>query len=308
MKKWVLKAIVQKIISWLPFSNKINYFFQKHITKGVTLTNELFEAKLVQAEKHLGYYRVLNINKGEVNSTLELGTGWFPVIPVCMFLAGADRIITVDISNLIKEKNLNITIEKFIEYFSNGKLQKLFPKVILSRFELIKSTYEETKSGQQTLQKLNIQTLICDARKLPISESQIDLITSNNTFEHIYPSILIDILSEFKRVSKPGGVQSHFIDMSDHFAHLDKSITIYNFLRFSDKRWKFIDNNVQPQNRLRISDYRKLYNELEIPINEEEILPYDISKLEKIKLNKKYQGISTEILAVSHAHLASLMN
>ena len=28
MKKWVLKAIVQKTISWLPFKHRINFLFQ----------------------------------------------------------------------------------------------------------------------------------------------------------------------------------------------------------------------------------------------------------------------------------------
>ena len=35
IRKWHLKAIIQKTISFLPGSHKINYWFQKNITKGV---------------------------------------------------------------------------------------------------------------------------------------------------------------------------------------------------------------------------------------------------------------------------------
>ena len=41
--KWQMKAIAQKAISFLPKKEKINYWFQKNITKGVTLTDEYFE-------------------------------------------------------------------------------------------------------------------------------------------------------------------------------------------------------------------------------------------------------------------------
>ncbi len=65
---------------------------------------------------------------------------------------------------------------------------------------------------------------------LNIKSDSVDFICSNNTFEHIPADILSAILREFKRVIKPGGLMSHFIDMSDHFAHFDSRITIYNFL------------------------------------------------------------------------------
>ncbi|MCC6383697.1 MAG: class I SAM-dependent methyltransferase [Bacteroidia bacterium] len=86
---------------------------------------------------------------------------------------------------------------------------------------------------------MNIIYLIGDAGKHPLRNNSIDLLGSNNTFEHIYPDIRIPILIEFKQVGKrKGGVMSHFIDMSDHLVHSDKSINIYNFLQFSDRPWK----------------------------------------------------------------------
>ena len=52
MKKWKQKAIVQKIISYLPFGQNINYLFQKYVTKGENLNDEYFLDRLNHAKTH----------------------------------------------------------------------------------------------------------------------------------------------------------------------------------------------------------------------------------------------------------------
>lgn len=69
MKKWILKAIVQKTISFLPFKHRINYFFQKHITKGVNLGDEYFYDRLEHARQHLQNY--FEFSRGGGNSILH---------------------------------------------------------------------------------------------------------------------------------------------------------------------------------------------------------------------------------------------
>lgn len=100
---------------------------------------------------------------------------------------------------------------------------------------------------------------------------------------------------------------SHFIDMSDHFAHFDKSINIYNFLQFSDKQWKWIDNSIQPQSRLRIHDYKKIYADLSIPISEETFREGNLNELKTISLADKFFNKPLEEIAKSHCHFISSM-
>ena len=145
--------------------------------------------------------------------------------------------------------------------------------------------------------------IIGDARKIDRPADSFDLINSNNTFEHIYPEILIDIVKEFKRLLKPGGIMSHQIDMSDHFAHLDKSITIYNFLKYSDKEWSLIDNTIQPQNRLRVTDFRKIFTDLGLQTIYEQNREGYIDQIKALrpKLDQKYKSYTDPELAVSHS-------
>lgn len=301
--KWILKAIIQKGISWLPASQKINYLFQKHVTKGVQLSDQYFSDKLGHATDHLRFYEKHGTESPF--EALELGSGWYPVVPIALFLAGAEKVISIDISPLMTHKGVLETVQKYLHRYDSGKLDQLKPYIKSDRLKALKNLAYEDLSKDDLLYRLNMRFLIKDARDTGFEDNTFDLVCSNNTYEHIYPHILKDIIREFQRIVKPGGLNSHFIDMSDHFAHLDQSITIYNYLRFNEKQWKRIDNSVQPQNRLRLSDYKKMYAEEDIEILEEEIRPGNIADLEKVNLAEPWSSYQKKDLAVSHVHLIS---
>ncbi len=306
MKKWKQKAIVQKTISYLPFSHKINYIFQKYVTRGLNLSADYFYDRLGHAREHIKGFRRYS-DKTTPATCLEIGTGWYPVVPVSNFLAGADKIYSVDVTFLLTKLRLKETLHKFIESYHSGEL-KSYLNFLPERFDIIENiinSYDKL-SVHEILEKLNIIYLIEDARKLSLPDNSICLINSNNTFEHIYPEFLIPILKEFRRVvKKQGGVMSHFIDMSDHFAHFDKSITIYNFLQFSDRQWRYIDNSIQPQNRLRIYEYKQIYSDLKIPISYESFREGNLNELKSIKLADKFANKPLEEVASSHCHFIS---
>lgn len=306
MKKWMMKAVVQKTISFLPKSHRINYLFQKYVTKGVNLSDDYFYDRLGHARDHLKSFQKYS-DKKIPQSCLEIGTGWYPIVPISFFLVGVDKIYSVDISLLISKERLKKTINKIVECNETERL-KNYIDFLPEKFEIITKLLSEYDKFtlEEVLQRLNITYLIEDARKLSLPDNSIDLVNSNNTFEHIYPNIIIPILKEFNRVvKKQGGVMSHFIDMSDHFAHFDKSINIYNFLQFSDNQWKWIDNSIQPQNRLRIYDYKQIYSDLRILISEESYRAGDINELKLISLADKFANRPLEEIAKSHCQFIS---
>lgn len=308
MSKWIIKAVVQKSISYLPYSQRINYFFQKHVTGGVRLSDEHFGLKLQHAREH--HHCLLTFGEENADRTiLELGTGWYPVIPLLLFLTGSGRIISVDIQKWMTRETLQITLLKFREWRERGLLDEELPSINEQRWERLMD-FEENPSAfdlDQINEEIGLQTLIQDARNLNIKSDSVDFICSNNTFEHIPGEILSAILREFNRVIKPGGLMSHFIDMSDHFAHFDSRITIYNFLKYSEKRWSFIDNTIQPQNRMRFRDYKKMYMESGLPVSEEIIRKGDFEALKRVKVHTGFSEYSAEELAISHGTIISKM-
>lgn len=301
---WVVKAVVQKSISFLPFSHKINYLFQKYITKGISLNNELVQNKLTSAQEHIAaFQKYKSENSGYTVS--ELGTGWFPFVPMCLYLNGATQINTFDLSRLLNKENVLATAKKITELHKNNVLQKYF-QVIPDRINTLEHILTMS-TVENMLSACSIHYHVGDASDSKLPNQSQDLIVSNNVFEHIPESVLKNILGEFKRIAKKGGIMSHFIDMSDHYAHMDSSINIYNFLRFSERRWKLIDNSIQPMNRLRINDYRALYSSLSIAITEEQNRPGNIETLNTIMLAEKFKSLPPEEVAISHSLFISKM-
>jgi len=305
IKKWILKAVVQKSISFLPGKNKINYFFQKYVTKGVALNETYFKNKLTIAKDHLTYlqkYKVLN----EV-SCLELGSGWYPIVPLSLYLCGAKQVLTIDLSSHLTKAFLLKTFEKFFEWEADEKLNHYLPSINESRWNQFRSVYanQEDYTLNEMLSRLKITAIVGDARKMDLPDHSIDFICSNNTFEHIYPNILTDILTEFKRLIKLDGMMSHLIDMSDHFAHLDKTISAYNFLRFTEKQWSWIDNSIQPQNRMRFHQYQQMYLQLDIPFDTHVVKVGNIDALSNIQLKAPFNAFTKEELAIIHGYMFS---
>lgn len=303
MKKWVLKAIIQKMISFLPGSHRVNFWFQKYVTKGVRLDDAYFNDKLQHAEDHLRFFKA-HQPKGSFNS-LEIGTGWYPVVPICMYLAGSGQAVSIDLSPLMNLEGLRATIHKFQAWLKEGKLPQFEPYFLEERRQQLLKLDADQLDFESLLIAFNLEYRVGDARSLKDEKASFDLIHSNNVFEHIYPQTLEAILMEFKRVLKPEGLMSHFIDMSDHFAHLDSSISIYNFLGYSEKAWARIDNEVQPQNRWRLGDYEELYQRLHFKITEKEFRPGEVEELARVKLDLAFQNREPKDLAISHAHLVN---
>jgi len=305
LRVWILKAVIQKAISLAPASHAVNELFQKHVTGGVKLDDRFLDDRLTHLRSHLTGYREI-AGRPFPRSTLELGTGWYPVVPVGLYLAGADEIHTVDVASLTTRERVTATIDALLDMYGSGRLSEfLFVKPERARALGDLRRTADGMSGPDMLERLGVRLLVTDARDLPLPDGAIDLIHSNNTFEHVPPEVLAGILTEFDRVAAPGSVQSHFIDMSDHFAHLDKSITIYNYLRFSPRAWRLIDNGVQPQNRLRYGDYRRLYDELGLTVVKEFHRPGDLEALRSVPLHAGYRDRDPAELAISHCHLYS---
>jgi hypothetical protein len=308
MKKWLQKAIVQKLISYFPLSHKINYIFQKYVTRGVHLDDEYFYDRLLHAKEHLKAYQKYS-GKNIPEKSLEIGTGWYPIVPVAFFLSGVDNVYSVDIRFLTSTDRMQTTLKKFVDCYKVGKLKE-YINSLPERYETIMKIVDNPKDYtlNTILELLNIKYLVEDARKLSLPDNSIDLVNSNNTFEHIYPEILIPILMEFKRVTKKNdGVMSHFIDMTDHFAHFDKSITIYNFLRFTDRQWRWIDNTIQPQSRARIYNYRNIFGGIGISITEEHVRKGNQDELSTVPLSEKFSKESMDQVAISHCHFITDM-
>jgi len=299
MKIWILKAIVQKLISFLPGKHKINFLFQKYITKGVRLSDAYFEDKFSHAENHFKSFQ--KYSKKELPKTiLELGSGWYPVVPLYFFLMGVDSIYTADISALMKKSSILETIDRYLDYAEQNDNQ-FQPKRIKSLQDIVQN--RDMLSFENLLSELHFTYILGDIAKQEIESKTFDLICSNNTLEHVYAEDMKEIILTLDNYrNTQTGLHSHAIDLSDHFAHLDKSITVYNFLQFSEGQWRLINNSIQPMNRWRVDDFRNLFQDLNFDILEEGTTLGKEEELESLALDSEFASKDKKDLLVTHCH------
>jgi hypothetical protein len=144
-----------------------------------------------------------------------------------------------------------------------------------------------------------------DASKTDLSDKSLDACVSTNTLEHIPKESIKVIFKELFRTLKDSGIVSAQIDYSDHYAHTDSSITLLNYLTFSENEWKNFNHDCHFQNRLRHNDYKLLFIDCGFTIVSEKLFfdEHDISD----DLRKKYKNDDSSWCATS-AHFVLKKN
>ena len=81
---WKIKAYLQRFFDAVPYGDKLNYFSQRRITRGLPVSNETFEEKIDIAIKHIRSFEDYNSCCGNIKevSLLEFGAGWDLIIPL----------------------------------------------------------------------------------------------------------------------------------------------------------------------------------------------------------------------------------
>ncbi len=232
---------------------------------------------------------------------MEVGTGRRIDIPLGFYLAGAASVITVDLNRYLRPELVMGSI----------RAMKERSKDILSLFESTSSREEvearferliACRSLKDVFSATNISYLApADAQHIIMASDSIDIHTSYTVFEHIPQSVLVGILKEASRLLGKRGVALHHVDLSDHYAHDDSSISFINFLQYPQSEWdRLAGNRFAYHNRLRADDYRRIYSEAGHQIlNWKEF--HDQQSLDLLKngfpLDEAYQGINPSKLA-----------
>lgn len=307
--KWILKAILQGIISNLPGSRRINYLFQTKITRNLTVSNEKLFARIKWAQRHFSHYQRFSGFPKENPIVLEIGTGWFPTVPIVLSLCGCERIYTVDIHDLIIDGYFRAMLEKFAS-ISIEELRQAAPCIEHDRFLKFQEIETQSKhlSIDEILDKIRVTRIIGDASQLAFPENYVDLIISNTTLEHIPPEVLKKLFQEFYRVSHSNTISSHLIDMNDHYAFFDKSITVYNFLRFSKKQWRWFNNAIHYQNRLRLSEYSKIATNAGFTIIDEDVNRQNAHLISEVPIHKDFAKLEHNDIVAHSVWQVSVAN
>lgn len=240
---WKIKAAIQKTLGALPFSDRLNYLLQRFVTKGYPAPDHIFEKKIINADRHLHAYKTFSRTTLPGDTFFEFGAGWDILIPLIYASKKVHKQIVIDVTDLLKLKLVRWNIEKL-----KSKGFSLPSAPILNKADL--------------KEHLSIDFLAPhDGRATGFAPNSIQFISNTDTLEHIPKEDIIRIARECYRILEPGRVMSCVIDLRDHYAYFDSSISFYNFLTYTPEQWASYDNSLHYQNRLRYSDYKKIFED-----------------------------------------------
>jgi SAM-dependent methyltransferase len=249
--RWVAKAALQKGIGALPQGERLNYVFQRHVLRSLPSGDAALRQKFSRAVQHLTAYEEHGSATPASEATFyEFGAGWDLAIPLAYGLLGVGSQVLVDIRPSARVELANDSLASFERL--RGELEGIAGREL-------RPTGAPISRLEELEERFGIRYLApCDARGTGLPGESIDFVSSTDTCEHIPGGELAEIFRESHRLLRPGGAFSCRIDLQDHYAYFDRSLSPYNFLRYSDRAWRLVNSPLHHQNRLRSPEYLQL--------------------------------------------------
>lgn len=296
--RWQRKAFLQQAFSRMPGGEWLYYLMQRHVTRSLPpsekKTREIIEieAQHVDAWQQYG-------NRPLADAVFyQFGAGWTMAGPLTFFGLGVNHQILFDIRRLIRPWLINCTIETLqrppCAERLNRRIEHFVPSQSLATLAVLRHRYGIDYHAP------------ADARATGLPDASVDCITSTNTLEHIPRADIAAILAECRRILRPGGVMSFQVDYQDHYSYFDRSISVYNFLQFSDSDWDRFNPSLHYQNRMRHPDYVALYREAGFEPLLDQPRPgsaADEDFLQTLPLHDRYRGFTTSELAIRTSYI-----
>lgn len=300
--RWLAKAAVQGVLSYVPRGRELNHYLQRHVSKRLPRSERDFDWHAQMGVEHL--QALDRVRPGVDRSALrcyEFGGGWDLIAALCLWAMGVEHQTVIDINPNVALDLVDDTIRRFAT--DGDRLERVLGVRLRRPDEAPIGTVEElvTRFGISYLAPQ-------DARGTGLADSSVDFVTNTFTLEHIPPGYIAAILGETRRIMAPGALISSRIDMQDHYHYVQPSISVYNYLRFPDWQWRWLNPPLHSQNRLRHSQYVQLFEQagFEIAWNDPATpTTEDLAELHGIPIAPEFDRFTVTDLGTKYTHLVA---
>ena len=249
---WKIKGVIQGVLARLPAGQSLNDLMQASLGGRRNLQHHV-DAKVtkdwvVHAEN------LRNAGVGLAGARLvEIGSGWIPVLPLCFSIAGARETLTFDLTRHLDAEATLATLRA---------LERHVPAIAAAAGvaeDEARARWQRLCAARGVDELLALAGITyrapADATRTGLPDASVDIVISNSVLEHVPDAVLDPLMEEGRRVLKPGGVSIHNVNCGDHYAYFDRNITPIHYLRFGAAEWRWWNNDILFQNRLRPRDF-----------------------------------------------------
>lgn len=302
-----IKNACFRLMEMLPFGSRLYLYLQQNVTKSIILSEERFlkeyEGKVRIHELFIEKYGKTGIKE---STFFEFGAGWNLLAPIGFsIMGGCKRYIVVDLNEYARAESIweclrhySINMDTLLG-ISNCAVPSLQTDDVIEK-------YSKEHVKEFLKDNLGIEYLApCDAGNTGLEDECIDYVISNATLEHIPKYDIERILQECNRIMKPGSIMSVTINYSDHWSYADKKLNPYSYMRYSDIEWEKYNPHMHYQNRLRHSDYRKMFTQQGFVILEEKTEKPGhecIEMLKGVDVSEKFKTYEVDDLLIARGH------
>ncbi len=251
---WRIKGLAQKVLGVMPAGDKLHYRMQRSFGGLQDFSREL-TVKVEDWQIMIGHLRSAGIVMDRTRF-FEIGTGWYPTFPFALYLAGARRVTTYDLTRHLQAGLVREAIAELAGFLdviaaSSGA----DPLAVRDRHRRLQTALQDSQDLTEISEGVIHYAAPADATRTALADGEVDVVFSNSVLEHVPPDAITAMYRESMRILSPGGIMFHSVNCGDHYAYVDRKIHQLNYLRYSDRQWKFWDNAFLYQNRMRAHEF-----------------------------------------------------
>lgn len=297
---WKMKGLAQKTLGVLPGGAGLHYALQRRYGGLRDFSGEL-AVKVDDWSIMAGHLRDAGVPIAGTRF-VEIGSGWYPTLPLCLMLGGAAAIHTYDLNRNLKPELALGCMHKLGEFLPEiaKACDQPLAEVQARHAQLLRNAGDGSDLSKSSGGVIHYAAP-ADAARTGLSDASVDVVYSNSVLEHVLPEVIPGLYVEAMRVLRPDGIMFHSVNCGDHYAYIDGNIHQLNYLQYSDEQWRFWDNEFLYQNRLRAHTFLDMARDAGFHI-ELDTTTVDEDRLRQIKelpVDSQFAGLSDEALCIT---------
>jgi SAM-dependent methyltransferase len=297
---WRAKALIQRFLGAVPRGVELHYLLQR-IGGGLAHFDRECDVKVDDWRLMVSQLRAAKVDLATA-TFLEVGTGWYPTFPLCLYLAGASRVLTLDVTRHLRPEMVRRLVARLAHHVpviarASGASEI---DVEARRAALSRALGRGATLHDATWEVVDYRAP-ADAADTSLDAGSVDVVFSNSVLEHVTSDALHALFREAWRVLRMGGVMFHSVNCGDHYAHIDASIDQLHYLKYSEQQWARWNNAFLYQNRLRGVDFTEAAREAGFAIERDtsRANPKRLAQLERMTVDPCFAGYTREQLAIT---------